>query len=89
MNCYRYTKLNNTWSCQGSKACEESMHNDQDKQLKEQYFVSYAVRGPMVVPSEGIRQGMPCTGPISGPVSDPSPLNNQCWYDVYDGYAGV
>ena len=86
MNCYSYQNLKNTWSCLGSKTCEESIHTTQPKPLKEQYFVSYAVRGPMVYPSMGLRQGMPCTGPISGPITYPSPLNNEC---VPGGYQGI
>ena len=86
MTCYRYQNLKNTWSCLGSKACEKSIY--EPTALEEQYFVSYAVRGPMVYPSQGIRQGMPCTGPIAGPISDPSPLNNQYWYDM-SRYQGI
>ena len=47
---------------------------------KENYFVSYAVRGPMVVPSMGLEAGLPVKHPICGPVSGPSPLNNEYLY---------
>ena len=48
---------------------------------KENFFVSYAVRGKMIEPSIGIRQGMPDLHPISGPVKEPSPLNNRYVYE--------
>jgi hypothetical protein len=48
--------------------------------VKENFFVSYAVRGPMVIPSMGLEAGLPCNHPIPGPVSEPSPLNNRCMY---------
>ena len=51
--------------------------NGKDK-VKEDYFVSYAVRGPMMVPSYGLRYDMPVMHPIEGPVNEPSPLNNRC-----------
>ena len=68
-------------------SCSQKNHHNY-KQLqhtwnnleKENYFVSYAVRGPMVVPSYGLRQGMPVDHPICGPVSEPSPLNNRYKY---------
>lgn len=45
---------------------------------KENFYVSYAVRGPIVVPNMGLRQDLPVNHPISGPVKEPSPLNNRC-----------
>jgi len=43
---------------------------------KENYFVSYAVRGPISYPSYGIRQDMPIRCPLKdSPVVQPSPLN--------------
>lgn len=56
---------------------------------KERYFVSYAVRGPIVVPSYGLRAGMPVRHPIPGPVSCPSPLNNQYRYFPPESKHGV
>lgn len=41
----------------------------------ESFFVSYAVRGPMVCPAQGLEAGIPVVGPIPGPLSEPSPLN--------------
>jgi len=58
-----YKILKNTWK----NTCE--VH-------KENYFVSYAVRGPMMVRSYALRDGLPVNHPIKGPVSEPSPLNN-------------
>ena len=58
----KYTTLNKTW-------------DNVDKNA-EKFFVSYAVRGPIVAPSYGLEWGMPVYGPIKGPVSQPSPLNN-------------
>jgi len=48
-----------------------------DQNCKEDFFVSYAVRGPIVSPSYGIRAGVPVRFPIPGPVNQPSPLNSQ------------
>ena len=45
------------------------------KQNIEHFKISYAVRGPMVNPEIGGRGGISRLGPISGPVSEPSPLN--------------
>lgn len=44
---------------------------------KEKFFVSYAVSGPMINPSMGVRKDIPVNQPISGPVKEPSPLNNR------------
>ena len=48
---------------------------------KENFFVSYAVNGPIIDPAMGIRQGMPDLYPIEGPVKEPSPLNNRYIYE--------
>jgi len=48
--------------------------------LKEKFFISYAVNGSIVDPSMGLRAGLPVNHPISGPVSEPSPLNNRWVY---------
>ena len=45
---------------------------------KENFFVSYAMRGEILVP--GTRQGMPVNHPIPGPVPEPSPLNTRWIY---------
>jgi hypothetical protein len=50
----------------------------------EPFFVSYAVQGPMVVPGYGLRAGLPVNHPISGPVSEPSPLNTRWRYELPD-----
>jgi len=50
--------------------------------IKEQFFVSYAVRGAVCNPSYGIRYGSPSRYPIPGPVHQPSPLNSQYLYYV-------
>jgi hypothetical protein len=47
---------------------------------KEKFFVSYAVRGPIVNPSYGLRDGLPINHPIPGPVTEPSPLNTRYMY---------
>lgn len=49
--------------------------------IKEKFFVSYAVRGP-TIPQSGIQAGLPVDHPINGPVSQPSPLNNRCMYSA-------
>ena len=56
---------------------------------KENYFVSYAVRGPIVIPSMGLEAGMPVNHPILGPVSEPSPLNNRWKYSPDTLYSGI
>ena len=38
----------------------------------------------MVDPEEGDRAGLPVTHPISGPVSEPSPLNTRWQYELPD-----
>lgn len=48
---------------------------------KENFFVSYAVRGPVLVPSMGLEAGIPVRHPISGTVQEPSPLNSQYLFD--------
>lgn len=59
-------------------------YNDESK---EDFFVSYAIRGPIVSPAYGIRSGIPVRYPIYGPVHQPSPLNSQYLYD-YPYYTG-
>lgn len=49
--------------------------------IKEPFFVAYAVEGPMVVPSKGLRAEIPVDHPIPGPVAEPSPLNNRWIYN--------
>lgn len=63
---HSYQRLAHTWAAPGKK---------------ENFFVSYAVRGPMVVPNYGLRQGLPVDHPIKGPVHEPSPLNNRWRYN--------
>lgn len=48
----------------------------------EPFFVSYAVRGPILNPNDGSRAGMPLIGPVCGPVEEPSPLNTQYALDA-------
>ena len=49
---------------------------------KEKFFVSYAVNGPIVDKEHGVRAGLPVNSPISGPVSEPSPLNTRWEYEL-------
>lgn len=65
MNKNSYKTMSNYWSC--------TKH-------KENYFVSYSVRGPIVVPSMGLESDLPTKNPIMGTVSEPSPLNNRWLY---------
>ena len=47
------------------------------KDIREDYFVSYAVRGGMAVPDMGLRYGMPSYLPlVNSPVTEPSPMNS-------------
>lgn len=55
-----------------------------DTYSNEKFFMSYALRGPMIDPEEGIRADIPVNHPIKGPVSEPSPLNNRWIYDLPD-----
>jgi hypothetical protein len=48
---------------------------------KENFFVSYAVKGPIIDREAGVRQDMANLGPINGPVKEPSPLNSEYVYD--------
>ena len=62
---YNYSRLKHTW---GSS-------------LQENFFVSYAVRGPMVDPENGLRAGMPVNHPLcNSPVIEPSILNTRWMY---------
>lgn len=72
-NFMNYHKLNDTWS----------------NNIKEQFFVAYAVGGPMVIPSKGLRAGMPVNHPIGGPVNLPSPLNTRWQYLPPNPTAGI
>lgn len=49
--------------------------------LYEPFFTAYALRGAMVDKPEAGRAGLPVIHPISGPVSEPSPLNTRWQYD--------
>ena len=51
-----------------------------DTYVKENFFVGYALNGPMVDPEHGVRAGMPVLHPIKGPVKEPSPLNTRWEY---------
>lgn len=50
---------------------------------KENFFVSYALNGPMIVPSEGIQGGIPVDHPIDAPTIEPSLLNTRCKYAAH------
>jgi len=50
--------------------------------LKEKFFVSYAVLGSIVDKEHGDRAGLPVNYPISGPVTEPSPLNTRWQYEL-------
>lgn len=52
--------------------------------IKEKFFVTYAVKGPIVDKEHGDRLGMPVNYPISGPVNEPSPLNTRWEYELPD-----
>jgi hypothetical protein len=54
----------------------------QNTYVKENFFVSYAVNGPIVDKEHGDRLGMPVNHPISGPVHEPSPLNTRYQYTL-------
>jgi hypothetical protein len=68
-NAYNYKILSNTWS----------------EKIYENFNVSYAVNGPILNPNEGVRAGIPRLGPISGPLSEPSPLNVE-WRKQFSNY---
>ena len=48
---------------------------------KENFFIGYAVKGPIIDKEDGVRQDMANIGPISGPIKEPSPLNSEYVYD--------
>lgn len=48
---------------------------------KEDFFVTYAIRGPMILP--GLRAGLPIDTPLcNSPVREPSPLNTRWRYNL-------
>jgi hypothetical protein len=49
--------------------------------IKENFFVSYAVRGSMGDKEQGLRVGMPTNRPIDSAVNEPSPLNTRWQYE--------
>ena len=51
---------------------------------KENFFIAYAVNGPIINHDYGIRAGLPVTNEISGPVKEPSPLNTRWEYKLPD-----
>jgi hypothetical protein len=60
------------------------------KHSKENYFVSYAVRGSMVIPDYSLRSGMPSIYPdYNSPVIKPSPLSNQYIYSQPNQTTGI
>ena len=56
---------------------------------KENFFVSYAVKGPMIDKEDGVRAGMPILGPITGPIKEPSPLNTEYVYNFNNLNEGI
>jgi len=63
---HNYQLLAHTWTVSGKK---------------ENFFVSYAVRGPMVVPNYGLQQDLTVNHSIKGSIHEPSPLNNRLRYN--------
>jgi hypothetical protein len=54
-----------------------------DTYTKENFFVAYALNGPMIDPENGVRAGMPVDTPLkNSPVSEPSPLNTRWQYEL-------
>ena len=48
----------------------------------EKFFVSYAVKGPIIDKDAGVRMDTPLYGPLSNnPIKEPSPLNTEYVYD--------
>ena len=59
-----------------------SQYSRLDKTYIEPFFISYAVRGPILNP-DGNRAGLPIEGPLRcSPVKEPSPLNTQYVLDA-------
>ena len=99
MNCGKYSNLDNTYTCRGSKSsvCKEFLALQaretkarEEAQLKEPYFVGYAVRGQMACPNtchtdrtyeHAVRYGMPNMYPMCGDVPCPSTLQCNGWAD--------
>ena len=82
---YDYKTLKNTWvNPQGP-----SGHKGPSGSI-ESFFVGYAVNGAMTIPEYGLRAGLPANHPISGPVSEPSPLNTRWQYELpYVSISGI
>ncbi len=48
----------------------------------ENFFIAYAVDGPMTYPWHGVRAGLPVDHPLwNSPVKEPSPLNTRWEYN--------
>jgi len=62
-----------------------------NQNTKENFFIAYAVNGPIVNPHEGGRAGLPVDTPLlDSPVTGPSPLNNRWRYRLpYTGIEGI
>ena len=61
---------------------KETYKKLKDTYSKENFFVSYAVNGPIIDKSEGLRAGLPTDFPLkNSPVKEPSPLNNRWIYN--------
>lgn len=52
----------------------------QDTYIEKYLFISSSVNGP-IVDHSGLRLGIPVRTPISGPIKDPSLLNDNGWAD--------
>jgi len=61
---------------------KENYKKLKDTYSKENFFVSYAVNGPIVDKEDGVRAGLPVNHPLqNSPVKEPSPLNNRWIYE--------
>ena len=63
---HNYQRLAHTWTV---------------SEKKENFFVSYAVRGPMVVPKYCLQRDLPVNHSIKGTNHESSPLNNRLRYN--------
>jgi hypothetical protein len=64
-----------------------NLKNAYSSPVKENFFMSYALRGEVLVP--GTRQGVPTPGPIAGPISEPSPLNSEWRKEIPFSIEGI
>jgi hypothetical protein len=76
-----YNSIEKAYNTPSYKPYYEYSNIPYKNNLYENFFTAYALRGAMVDKPDAGRAGLPVIHPISGPVSEPSPLNTRWQYD--------